>query len=226
MHALLGRDELGGRGLVLLVEVDLALVEAGRLQVSIEPVNIGEVLRDCLGLMDPLARGAGIRIELADAELDRLVADANVFARTRPEQKQQLIAGATQLLVDVLGKNPAMRHLHFPHLNGLDATDLLAERLLIETGAQRPGTEIIRWRKRLQDVLTAIRLRVPVAQAGRRLQPNGERYLRPIGRLAGPGSSARLSGRSRSAASRCWAPDRASARCRTFSSSRTLPGKA
>jgi error-prone DNA polymerase len=41
-----------------------------------------------------------------------------------------------------------------------------------------------RSRKRLQDVLTAIRLRMPVAQAGRRLQPNGERYLRPIGRIA------------------------------------------
>ena len=41
-----------------------------------------------------------------------------------------------------------------------------------------------RSRKRLQDVLAAIRLRVPVAQAGRRLQPNGERYLRPIGRIA------------------------------------------
>ncbi|MBZ0250233.1 MAG: PHP domain-containing protein, partial [Burkholderiales bacterium] len=41
-----------------------------------------------------------------------------------------------------------------------------------------------RSRKRLQDVLTAIRLKTPVAQAGRRLQPNGERYLRPIGRLA------------------------------------------
>ena len=41
-----------------------------------------------------------------------------------------------------------------------------------------------RKRKRLQDVLTAIRLRLPVSQAGRRLQPNGERYLRPIGRIA------------------------------------------
>ncbi len=41
-----------------------------------------------------------------------------------------------------------------------------------------------RSRKRLQDVLTAIRLRVPVSGAGRRLQPNAERYLRPIGRLA------------------------------------------
>ncbi len=41
-----------------------------------------------------------------------------------------------------------------------------------------------RGRKRLQDVLTAIRLRTGLAQAGRRLQPNAERYLRPIERLA------------------------------------------
>jgi nitrogenase molybdenum-iron protein NifN len=53
----------------------------------------------------------------------------------------------------LLGKNPSMRHLHFPHLNGLEATDLLAERLLIATGAQQPGTQIIRWRKRLQDAM-------------------------------------------------------------------------
>ncbi|MBK7661140.1 MAG: error-prone DNA polymerase [Betaproteobacteria bacterium] len=41
-----------------------------------------------------------------------------------------------------------------------------------------------RGRKRLQDVLTAIRLRTSLAEAGRRLQPNAERYLRPIDRLA------------------------------------------
>ncbi|HSN21961.1 MAG TPA: error-prone DNA polymerase, partial [Usitatibacter sp.] len=41
-----------------------------------------------------------------------------------------------------------------------------------------------RRRKRLQDVMTAIRLQRPLAQAGRELQPNGERYLRSIGRLA------------------------------------------
>ena len=41
-----------------------------------------------------------------------------------------------------------------------------------------------RGRKRLQDVLTAIRLQCPLAEAGRRLQPNGERYLRSIGRLS------------------------------------------
>ena len=41
-----------------------------------------------------------------------------------------------------------------------------------------------RRRKRLQDVMTAIRLQCPLAQVGRRLQPNSERYLRPIGRIA------------------------------------------
>jgi error-prone DNA polymerase len=40
-----------------------------------------------------------------------------------------------------------------------------------------------RARKKLQDVMTAIRLRCPLSQAGRRLHPNGERYLRSIGRL-------------------------------------------
>ena len=41
-----------------------------------------------------------------------------------------------------------------------------------------------RARKKLQDVMTAIRLQRPLAQAGRRLQPNGERHLRSIGRMA------------------------------------------
>ena len=41
-----------------------------------------------------------------------------------------------------------------------------------------------RSRKRLQDVMTAIRLKCPLAEVGRRLHPNGERYLRSIGRLA------------------------------------------
>jgi error-prone DNA polymerase len=42
-----------------------------------------------------------------------------------------------------------------------------------------------RARKKLQDVMTAIRLRCPLAEAGRKLHPNGERYLRSIGRLSG-----------------------------------------
>jgi error-prone DNA polymerase len=42
----------------------------------------------------------------------------------------------------------------------------------------------IRARRRLQDAVTAIRHNVPIAQAGWRLYPNGERYLRERERLA------------------------------------------
>jgi error-prone DNA polymerase len=41
-----------------------------------------------------------------------------------------------------------------------------------------------RSRKKLQDVMTAVRHQCTVAQAGRKLLPNGERYLRPIGRIS------------------------------------------
>jgi error-prone DNA polymerase len=42
----------------------------------------------------------------------------------------------------------------------------------------------VRRRKRLQDALTAVRHRLPLASCGARLQPNAERYLRPLYRLA------------------------------------------
>ncbi|TLY80462.1 MAG: PHP domain-containing protein, partial [Gammaproteobacteria bacterium] len=42
----------------------------------------------------------------------------------------------------------------------------------------------VRARRRLQDALTAIRLNVPIAEAGWHLYPNGERYLREPARLA------------------------------------------
>ncbi|MDQ3027524.1 MAG: error-prone DNA polymerase [Pseudomonadota bacterium] len=41
-----------------------------------------------------------------------------------------------------------------------------------------------RSRRKLQDVMSAIRMKCPLAEAGRRLLPNGERHLRAIGRLA------------------------------------------
>jgi len=50
-------------------------------------------------------------------------------------------------------KNPAMRHLHCPHLCGLEATDQLAKQLLTETGLSRPNEQTVRWRKRLQDAM-------------------------------------------------------------------------
>nr|WP_320116620.1 nitrogenase iron-molybdenum cofactor biosynthesis protein NifN [uncultured Desulfuromonas sp.] len=50
-------------------------------------------------------------------------------------------------------KNPAVRHQHFSHVNGLDATDAFAAALLEISGLQRPPELILRWRKRLQDAM-------------------------------------------------------------------------
>ncbi len=41
-----------------------------------------------------------------------------------------------------------------------------------------------RRRRKLADVLTAVRMKTPLAQCGRALAPNAERYLRPLYRLA------------------------------------------
>jgi len=53
----------------------------------------------------------------------------------------------------LLTKNPAMRHLHFPHLQGLEAADNLAAALLSVTGRPEPPASTVRWRKRLQDAM-------------------------------------------------------------------------
>jgi len=53
----------------------------------------------------------------------------------------------------LLKKNPEMRHHHFSHLQGLEATDSLAELLLAETGFSGPPLAAARWRQRLQDAM-------------------------------------------------------------------------
>jgi error-prone DNA polymerase len=64
------------------------------------------------------------------------------------------------------------RHEAISHATGLP---------LVATGDVRMHA---RARRALQDTLTAIRLRTPVAQCGHALYPNGERHLRSRGRLA------------------------------------------
>ena len=53
----------------------------------------------------------------------------------------------------LLQKNDAMRHYHFAHLNGLEATDDLVALLLEETGFSSPPETVKRWRQRLQDAM-------------------------------------------------------------------------
>jgi len=53
----------------------------------------------------------------------------------------------------LLKKNPAMRHIHLEHVQGLVATDALVEQLMAYTGVEQPSASLVRWRKRLQDVM-------------------------------------------------------------------------
>jgi error-prone DNA polymerase len=59
-----------------------------------------------------------------------------------------------------------------------------------------------RSRKRLQDVMTAIRVQRPLHDVGRSLEPNGEHYLRSIGRMSAI-HPARLLAATRDVAARC-----------------------
>lgn len=53
----------------------------------------------------------------------------------------------------LLKKNPAMQHIHLEHVQGLVETDALVEKLMAYTGVQQPVSTVVRWRKRLQDVM-------------------------------------------------------------------------
>ena len=56
----------GARHLLNLINevLDLALVETGKLQVSLEPVQLAELLQECMGLMHPLARADSIDVNV------------------------------------------------------------------------------------------------------------------------------------------------------------------
>jgi CheY-like chemotaxis protein/anti-sigma regulatory factor (Ser/Thr protein kinase) len=75
----------GGRHLLSLINevLDLAQVETGKLRISLEPVRLAEVLCECLGLLQPIARESEIGVTVDD---DR-ACDCLVHAdRTRLKQ--------------------------------------------------------------------------------------------------------------------------------------------
>ncbi|WP_437893167.1 PAS domain-containing hybrid sensor histidine kinase/response regulator [Sorangium sp. So ce124] len=75
----------GGEHLLKLIDdiLDLSRIEAGRVTVSIEPVNVPEVLAEVKTTLDPMAQRAGIEIALAPlpAELPKITADRTRFAQ-------------------------------------------------------------------------------------------------------------------------------------------------
>jgi len=134
--------------LVLLPHVSLQPIEVEKLKGLIESFgfnvlalpDLSTSLDGHLGEKQAALSSGGIGVEeirgLGDAGLVLSVGDS-----------MQAAAAA------LLQKNPAMRHRHFAHLSGLEATDVLIELLLAETGFSGPPLPVARWRQRLQDAM-------------------------------------------------------------------------
>ncbi len=134
--------------LVLLPHVSLQPIEVEKIKEVIEWFgfnvlalpDLSTSLDGHLGDKQAVLSSGGIKIEeirkLSDAGLVISVGDS-----------MQGCAAA------LMKKNPEMRHHHFSHLQGLEASDALIERLLAETGFYHPPVAVARWRQRLQDAM-------------------------------------------------------------------------
>ena len=134
--------------LVLLPHISLTPIEVEKIKEFIEGFgfnvlalpDLSTSLDGHLGDKQAALSSGGIAVEdirkLGDAALVISVGDS-----------MQSCASA------LLKKNSEMRHQHFAHLQGLEATDALAELLLAETGFNDPPLAVSRWRKRLQDAM-------------------------------------------------------------------------
>ena len=141
-------DEIDDNKLVLLPHVSLQPIEVEKIKVFIESFgfnvfalpDLSTALDGHLGDKQAALSSGGIAVDdiraLADAGLVISVGDS-------------MRGCATALLK----KNPSMRHHHFAHLNGLEATDSLVALLLEETGFSGPPFAVARWRRRLQDAM-------------------------------------------------------------------------
>ncbi len=60
----IGEIHLSGEHLLKLINdvLDLSRIEAGRMQLSIEPVRVGDLVEACLGMTEPMARHHGIAL--------------------------------------------------------------------------------------------------------------------------------------------------------------------
>jgi PAS domain S-box-containing protein len=133
----------GGRHLLSLINevLDLAQVETGKLRISLEPVCLDEVLNECLGLLQPIAREGGIAIAVVDGsacgclvQADRtrlkqvllnLLSNAIKYNRSAGEVRVACTADADKVRVDIAdtgpGLNAAQRARLFQAFERLDA---------------------------------------------------------------------------------------------------------
>ena len=72
----IGEIILSGEHLLKLINdvLDLSRIEAGRMQFSIEPIRVGDLINTCLGMIEPAARHRGIAMNIQiDGYADALV---------------------------------------------------------------------------------------------------------------------------------------------------------
>ncbi len=74
-HAYVHEILRGGQHLLSLINevLDLAQVETGKLRISLEPVRVDELLNECFGLLQPIARDSGIGVVVDDTACACLV---------------------------------------------------------------------------------------------------------------------------------------------------------
>ena len=104
----------GARHLLSLINevLDLALVETGKLRLSMEPVGVRDLLRECVALMHPLGRERGIELTV----IDESACDCFVLAdRTRLKQV------VLNLLSNAIKYNRHGGHAHIACTRGADA---------------------------------------------------------------------------------------------------------
>ncbi len=141
-------DSVDEKKILILPHASLQPIEVEKIKQTCEAFgfatyalpDLSTSLDGHLGDKQATLSSGGISVEeikqLADAKLVITVGDS-----------MQKCAAALQK------KNPAMRHQHFSHLSGLEASDSLLELLMTVSGIVLPQANIIRWRKRLQDAM-------------------------------------------------------------------------
>lgn len=134
--------------LVLLPHVSLQPIEVEKIREFIESFgfnvfalpDLSTSLDGHLGKKQAALSCGGIAVE----EI-RCLADAGLVISVGDSMQDCAIA--------LKKKNTEIRHYHFAHLHGLEATDSLVEMLLAETGFSGPPLPVARWRQRLQDAM-------------------------------------------------------------------------
>jgi error-prone DNA polymerase len=172
-------------GLKLVIGSELTLVDGLKMVLLVENIRGYETLCELI----TRARRAAPKGEYRLARADIPLAPAGLLALwIAPQEKsdEKWAPEAGFLATRFPGNAYVAVELH-------RGTDDAARIAALESIGREAGMRCVaagdvhmhlRARKRLQDVMTAIRLKCPLAEAGRRLAPNAERYLRAIGRLA------------------------------------------